>query len=247
MNVVRHRAYGWIARSLENESEMSGSREIVLDTETTGLDPLAGHRIIEIGAIELINHVPTGGTFHKYLNPDMAIDAEATAVHGITNERLANEPRFGEVIDELLSFLGDARLIIHNADFDVGFLNAEFVRLGFPPLPSTRATCTVKLARRKYPGSPASLDALCRRFAIDNSARTLHGALLDAQLLAECYLEMMGGRQPTLVLAAERAAQAKATTITFVARPPRPHAPSAEELVAHAALLATLKDPVWLT
>ncbi|GIL40732.1 DNA polymerase III subunit epsilon [Roseiterribacter gracilis] len=222
-------------------------REIVLDTETTGLDPLAGHRIIEIGAIELVNHVPTNRTFHQYLNPDMAIEAEATAVHGITNEHLKDKPRFDQIVEELIEFLGDARLIIHNADFDVGFLNAEFARIGFPTLPPTRATCTVKLARRKYPGSPASLDALCRRFAIDNSARTLHGALLDAQLLAECYLEMMGGRQPTLVLAAERAAAAHATTATLVARPPRPHAPSAEELEAHAALLATLKDPVWLS
>jgi DNA polymerase-3 subunit epsilon len=222
-------------------------REIVLDTETTGLDPMAGHRIIEIGALELVNHVPTGQTFHKYLNPDTVIEVGATAVHGLTNERLANEPRFGEIVEDLLAFLGDARLIIHNADFDVGFLNAELVRLGFPTLPPARATCTVKLARRKYPGSPASLDALCRRFAIDNSARTLHGALLDAQLLAECYLEMMGGRQPTLVLAAERAAQAQATTITLVARPPRPHAPSAAELEAHAALLSALKNPVWLT
>jgi DNA polymerase III subunit epsilon len=222
-------------------------REIVLDTETTGLDPLAGHRIIEIGAVELVNHVPTNRTFHQYLNPDMAIEAEATAVHGITNEQLKDKPRFDQVVEELIEFLGDARLIIHNADFDVGFLNAELARIGFPTLPPTRATCTVKLARRKYPGSPASLDALCRRFAIDNSARTLHGALLDAQLLAECYLEMMGGRQPTLVLAAERAAASHATTITLVARPPRPHTPSAEELEAHAALLSMLKEPVWLT
>jgi DNA polymerase III subunit epsilon len=222
-------------------------REIVLDTETTGLDPLAGHRIIEIGAIELVNHVPTGRTFHKYVNPDMAVEAEAIAVHGITNEHLADKPRFDEIIEELIDFLGEARLVIHNADFDVGFLNAEFARLGFPTLPPTRATCTVKLARRKYPGSPASLDALCRRFAIDNSARTLHGALLDAQLLAECYLEMMGGRQPTLVLAAERAKQSQSTAVTLVARPPRPHAPSEDELAAHAELLTQLKEPIWLT
>lgn len=222
-------------------------REIVLDTETTGLDPLAGHRIIEIGCIELVNHVQTGQNFHQYLNPDMQIEAEAIAVHGITNEQLKDKPRFEDVVEDFVAFLGDARLIIHNADFDVGFLNAEFARLGFPTLPPTRATCTVKLARRKYPGSPASLDALCRRFAIDNSARTLHGALLDAQLLAECYLEMMGGRQPTLVLAAERAAATHTAAVALTARAPRPHAPSAEELEAHAALLAMLKEPIWLS
>lgn len=230
---------------------MQTVREIVLDTETTGLDPVQGHRIIEVGAVELINHVPTGVHFHKYMNPQREVEAEAVAVHGLTTARLANEPLFAEIAEDLINFLGDAQLIIHNADFDVGFLNAELRRLGFPALAPTRATCTVKLARRKWPGSPASLDALCRRFEIDNSSRTLHGALLDAQLLAECYLEMMGGRQPTLVLAAQRdaaavAAAASLASSSLVVRPPRPHHASQDELAAHAALMERLKNPVWL-
>lgn len=176
-------------------------REIVLDTETTGLEPSEGHRLTEIGCLELINHLPTGRTFHTYLNPEREIDAEAAAVTGHTTEMLRDKPKFDEIADDFLDFLGTAPLVIHNASFDMGFLNAELERANRPPLPFERAVDTLRIARRKFPGSPASLDALCKRFNIDNSSRTLHGALLDSELLAEVYLELIGGRQPELVSA----------------------------------------------
>ncbi|WP_207485384.1 DNA polymerase III subunit epsilon [Arenibaculum pallidiluteum] len=222
-------------------------REIALDTETTGFDPLQGHRIVEIGCVELINHIPTGVHFHRYINPERDVPAEAVAVHGLTTERLMKEPVFSEVVGDFLEFIGGDPLVIHNAAFDMNFLNAELVRLGLPAMPMARALDTVGMARRMFPGAPASLDALCRRYGIDNSNRVLHGALLDAQLLGEVYLELRGGRQPDLVLGAARSdgESAAAVTITRIARPPRPHAPTEAELAAHAELLGKLKNPIW--
>lgn len=220
-------------------------REIVLDTETTGLDPSSGHRIVEIGCVELINHLPTGQVFHKYVNPERDMPPEAFAVHGLSAEFLARHPVFAELAGELVEFLGEAPLVIHNAEFDMRFLNAELRRLGFAPLPMSRAVDTVAIARRRFPGAQASLDALCRRFEIDNSARTRHGALLDAELLAEVYLELIGGRQPGLELGAISSGIRVAPPLPRTARPPRPHAPSPDEQEAHAAFLAKLKNPIW--
>ncbi len=219
-------------------------REIVLDTETTGLEPRDGHRIVEVGCVELVNLVPTGLTFHRYVNPDRPMPLEASAVHGLTDAFLADKPRFAEIAAELLEFLAADRLIIHNAAFDLGFLNAELERLGLPPLMVARAVDTVELARRKFPGAQASLDALCRRYGIDHANRTLHGALLDAQLLAEVYLELQGGRQPDLSLPAMVDIADVAAPRPF--REPRPHAPSAEELSAHRSFLEQIDNPIWL-
>jgi DNA polymerase-3 subunit epsilon len=222
-------------------------REIVLDTETTGLDARS-HRILEIACIELVNHIPTGRRFHKLVDPEMEVSAEAAAIHGITNAKLKDAPKFGEIVAEFLDFVADSRLVIHNAEFDVGFINAELARLGFPKIPLARATDTVALARKKFPGAPASLDALCKRFGIDNAHRTLHGALLDADLLAQVYLELIGGRQAAL-LDAEPAQGGKKKAAALAkgpARAPRPHAPSDAELAAHAAAVGKLKNPVWL-
>lgn len=227
-------------------------REIVLDTETTGLSHSNGDRIIEIACIELMNHIPTGRTFQRYLNPERLVSADAFAIHGLSDTFLADKPRFAEIIAELDEFIGDAPLVIHNAEFDMGFINAELARLGRPPLDLSRAVDTVTIARRKFPGSPVSLDALCKRFAVDNSARTKHGALLDVELLAEVYLELVGGRQAGLALLAEADASGNVTVEvdlvgrTTAARPPRHFAPTPEELAAHAELLKSLTDPIWL-
>src|SRR5690242_3568893 len=224
-------------------------REIVLDTETTGFDPLMGHRIVEIGCVEVINYIPTDNQLHLYINPERDMPPEAFAVHGLSEEFLRDKPVFAEICGQFLDFIGDSRLVIHNAEFDMRFINAELKRLGIPTLPMTRALDTVGMARRKFPGAPASLDALCRRFGIDNSNRTLHGALLDAQLLGEVYLELQGGRQPDLVLAGNRRETGGAENTVQVQRTfrePRPHAPSDAELEAHAAMLKQLKNPVWL-
>lgn len=175
-------------------------REIVLDTETTGFEPTEGHRIVEIGAIELWNHMPTGNTYHQYINPGRDMPAEAFAVHGIADDFLRDKPKFANIAPAFLGFITDAQLVIHNAAFDLKFLNAELTVAGHAQLPPQRATDTLLIARKKFPGSPASLDALCRRFGIDNSAREKHGALLDSELLAEVYLELIGGRQPDLAL-----------------------------------------------
>lgn len=176
-------------------------REIVLDTETTGFEPAEGHRIVEIGAVELFNHVPTGRTYHQYINPERAMPTEAFEVHGLGDDFLRDKPRFVEIAMGFLEFIGsDSRLVIHNAAFDMKFLNAELNWAGHTIIAGERALDTVALARRKFPGSPASLDALCRRFGIDNSAREKHGALLDSELLAEVYLELIGGRQPDFAL-----------------------------------------------
>ncbi len=218
-------------------------REVVLDTETTGLDPAAGHRIVEIGGVELVNHVATGRSFHTYVNPQRDIPDGATAIHGLTAEFLGGQPTFAAIVDEFHAFIADAVLVIHNAEFDLGFLNAELQKLGRPQLAIDRAVDTVLLARRKFPGAPANLDALCRRFQIDNSDRTLHGALKDARLLAEVYLELIGGRQRDLGLAAKgsRGAEAEAQN----RRTPRPHAPTPEEDMAHAAFVDRLHSPIW--
>lgn len=223
-------------------------REIILDTETTGLDPNGGDRIVEIGCVELINHLPTGRTFHVYINPERDIPEEALRVHGITTEFLADKPRFAEVAVDFLAFIADDPLIIHNAAFDIAFLNAELRRLGLGALVPERAVDTVQIARSRFPGAQASLDALCRRFEIDLSGRDLHGALLDCRLLAEVYLELRGGRQPDLELARDRSRSI--TAVVPVAerrrREPRPHAPSEAEAAAHARMLQRLKEPIWL-
>ena len=175
-------------------------REIVFDTETTGLDPLQGHRVVEIGCVELVNHVPTGRTWQSYLNPEREMPTEAALVHGLKDEFLAKQPLFSEVADPFLEFIGDAPLVAHNAGFDLGFINAELKRHGFALLANERIIDTLPMARKMFPGAPASLDALCKRFGVDASNRQLHGALLDARLLAEVYLELRGGRQPDLAM-----------------------------------------------
>ncbi|QPH55893.1 DNA polymerase III subunit epsilon [Pontivivens ytuae] len=175
-------------------------REIVLDTETTGLDPLEGHRIVEIGGVELNGHMPTGRTYHQYINPERDMPTEAFQVHGLGNDFLADKPVFKQIGQEFLDFVGDAKLVIHNAAFDMKFLNAELKWMGLPTLPNAQAVDTLAIARSKFPGAQNSLDALCRRFGIDNSARTKHGALLDSEILAEVYLELVGGRQPDFSL-----------------------------------------------
>lgn len=229
-------------------------REIVLDTETTGLDPINGDRLVEIGCVEVVNHIATGEIYHQYVNPKRDMPAGAFAVHGLSAEFLLGHPVFKDVVDDFLKFIGDDPLVIHNAAFDMGFINAELRRLKRRELPMTQSVDTVRMARRKFPGAPASLDALCRRFDIDNSSRTYHGALLDAELLAEVYLELRGGRQPGLSLAAaEAGAAGKASgeegatpAPPAEARPARPHAASAEERAAHEVFIATLKQPMWL-
>lgn len=222
-------------------------REIVLDTETTGLDPLSGHRIVEIGCIELFNHLPTGVVFQQYLNPERDMPPGAFAVHGLSEEFLAQHPRFAEVVEAFLDFVGDAPLVIHNAEFDMRFINAELTRLGRGVLPMSRSVDTVRMARAKFPGAQVNLDALCRRFGIDNTARTRHGALLDAELLAEVYLELIGGRQPGLGLAVAGGAQPAAGAASRKAYPQRPHQASPEELAAHRVFIEQrLHDALWL-
>lgn len=222
-------------------------REIVLDTETTGLDPVAGHRIVEVACLELKNHMPTGVTFQTYVNPQRDMPEEAYRVHGLSVDFLAGHPPFGEVAAKLLDFIGEAPLVIHNAEFDLRFLNHELTLVEHPPLDPSRAVDTLALARRRFPGAQASLDALCKRFEIDNSARDLHGALLDCELLAEVYLELCGGRQPGFELGSDERAAVTASAGERPVRPARPHAPSDEEASAHAAMRAKLKDPIWET
>ena len=235
-------------------------REIVLDTETTGISPRAGHRIIELGALELMHHLPTGKALHIYINPERDIDDGAVAVHGLTSTFLSDKPVFAEIVDEFLLFIGDAPIVIHNASFDMGFINAELDKIQRPPLPMDQAIDTLAMARKKFPGAQANLDALCRRFEINNSHRDLHGALVDADLLASVYVELLGGRQPGLSLGADTKGAAAAVAINAEhgssmlqvdsdknpVRPIRPHAPSAEETAAHDAFLAKIKDPIWL-
>ncbi|MGX9356009.1 DNA polymerase III subunit epsilon [Roseobacteraceae bacterium S113] len=226
-------------------------REIVLDTETTGFDPEQGDRIVEIGCVELFNHMPTGRTFHEYINPQRAMPQEAFEVHGLGDEFLADKPLFSQLGQKFLDFVGDAKLVIHNASFDMKFLNAELKWIGLRTLPMDQAIDTLAMARKKFPGSPSSLDALCRRFNIDNTARTLHGALLDSEILAEVYLELIGGRQPGLTLDA-MASMNTTSGQAEIWRPaprPAPLAPrlTAEEKSAHDAFVAQMgDDALWV-
>ena len=221
-------------------------REIVLDTETTGFDPETGDRLVEIGAVELNGHIPTGRTFHQYINPERDVPQEAVEIHGLTFDFLRDKPVFSRIAEDFLSFIGDAKLVIHNAAFDMKFLNAELRWLGRPQIPWERAIDTLDMARRKFPGSPASLDALCRRFGIDNSARTLHGALLDSEILAEVYLELIGGRQPGLVLADASTATASgdrtSTSVTRTRPQALPPRLSDAEKEAHAAFVRDMGE-----
>jgi DNA polymerase-3 subunit epsilon len=220
-------------------------REIVLDTETTGFDPETGDRIVEIGGVELYNHVATGRTYHQYINPERSMPAEAFEVHGLGDDFLSDKPKFAQVGQAFVDFVGDARLVIHNAAFDMKFLNAELRWMGLPALAMERAIDTLGMARKKFPGSPATLDALCRRFNIDNSARTLHGALLDSEILAEVYLELIGGRQPDFGLSLSRGRGATADGADWRPGPrPRPLAPklTADEAAVHEAFVEKLGD-----
>jgi DNA polymerase-3 subunit epsilon len=221
------------------------TRAILFDTETTGLEPHLGHRIIEVAALELLNDLPTGRQFHALVHPERDIPDDATRIHGITLAHLSDKPRFIEIVDELVAFFGDAPLIAHNAPFDFGFLNAEFARSGQPILSADRMIDTLALAKARFPGMPNSLDALCRRFAIDLSARTTHNALLDCRLLAEVYVELTGGRQRGLSLVSEQAAAELIVYTHSGHRTPRPMEPSTAELATHAAFIARLKDPIW--
>ncbi len=226
-------------------------REIVFDTETTGLSPLTGDRMVEIGCVELLNRVETGRTFHAYFNPGRAMPSGAEAVHGLSDAFLSDKPPFHDLCEELLEFFGDSPLIAHNASFDFGFLNHELSLCGRPLVCLSRMVDTLMLARQRHPGAKHSLDALCTRFGVDRSLRIKHGALIDAQLLAQCYVELTGGRQIGLSLAAEPAQSHQAEAVLRSApiivqmRPPRPHAPTDEELAQHAAFVATLVDPIW--
>ena len=219
-------------------------RQVVLDTETTGLDPRAGDRIVEIGCVELVNHVPTGESFHSYLNPERDMPEGARAVHGLTSEFLSRHPTFLRIADEFLVFIADSELVIHNAEFDMRFINAELRLLGREPLSLERTLDTLAIARRKFPGTQASLDALCRRFNIDTSARAVHGALTDARLLAEVYLELVGGRQPGLALVRSEVAS-PAPAAEARSREGRRHKPTAEEAETHARFLEGITEPIW--
>jgi DNA polymerase-3 subunit epsilon len=226
-------------------------REIVFDTETTGLSPLTGDRLVEIGCVELFNRVETGRTFHAYFNPGRPMPSEAQAVHGLSDAFLADKPGFHEACEELLRFIGESPLVAHNASFDFGFLNHELGHCGRPLVCLSRMIDTLPLARQRHPGAKHSLDALCTRFGIDRSLRVKHGALIDAQLLAQVYIELTGGRQIGLSLAAEAAVASagalapNSAPIVVKVRPPRPHAPSPRELELHARFVEKLTDPIW--
>lgn len=237
----------------------NADRQIVLDTETTGLDPKTGDRIVEIGCVEIRDLIPTGQTYQAYINPERPMSAGARDVTGLSDDFLSQQKLFADVAEGFLDFIGEAPLVIHNATFDVGFINAEFARLKLPALNPARIIDTLDMARRKFPGQPNNLDALCKRLGVDNSNRTLHGALLDSEILAEVYGELSGGRQRGLGLdamgsggadlgASARAAQALAADLrpTGIKRPARPHAPSREEQDAHQQFLKEkVKDPIW--
>lgn len=224
-------------------------REIVMDTETTGLDPSTGDRIVEIGCVELFNHVPTGRTYHQYINPERSMPEEAYKIHGLSDQFLSDKPVFAKVANSFLNFVGTAKLVIHNAAFDMKFLNAELGWLRKPLLPWDQAIDTLAMARQKFPGSPSSLDALCRRFGIDNSSRTLHGALLDSEILAEVYLELIGGKQPGLTLA--QTASERVISDGSEWRPSRrqrslPTRLTEKEKAAHAAFIEKLgENALW--
>ncbi|MXP26464.1 DNA polymerase III subunit epsilon [Altererythrobacter indicus] len=225
-------------------------REIVFDTETTGLDPKTGDRMVEMGCVELVNRVPTGNSYHAYYNPERSMPAEAENVHGLSEAFLADKPLFRDCAQELLDFLGDSPLVAHNAQFDFGFLNAELAQCSMPIVPLERMVDTLSIARRRHPGAKHTLDALCSRYGVDRSHRVKHGALLDAELLAQVYVELTGGRQIGLELAAE--AQRDVVEMTTNRplrrefRSPRPHSASEEELARHKAFVQTLESPLWL-
>ncbi|MEB8388941.1 DNA polymerase III subunit epsilon [Rhodobacteraceae bacterium KMM 6894] len=225
-------------------------REIVLDTETTGFEPDQGDRIVEIGCVELLNHMPTGRTYHQYINPQRGMPEDAFKVHGLGDDFLRDKPVFAKIAQDFLTFIGDARLVIHNASFDMKFLNAELGWLKLPKIPLEQALDTLAIARKRFPGSPASLDALCRRFNIDNTSRTLHGALLDSEILAEVYLELIGGRQPDFALATGPSQVSNTGPDTNWRAMPRPRPLPArltpEEAAAHEAFVNTLGEaPLW--
>lgn len=219
-------------------------REIILDTETTGLDPKKGHRLVEIGAVELVNHTPTGVNYQTYINPERDVDLGAEKIHGLTAEFLTQQPTFGDISAEFINFLSDSTLIIHNAPFDLAFINMELSNLDLASIPSERVIDTLLLARKKFPGAQVSLDALCRRFSIDNRHRDLHGALVDAALLADVYIELIGGKEPTLGLSAKKAKTVPRET-TRIYQKPRSFPVSEEELELHRAFVATLINPIW--
>jgi DNA polymerase-3 subunit epsilon len=223
-------------------------REIALDTETTGLDPYSGHRVVEIGCVEMHNHVRTGNVFHCYLNPEREMPREAENIHGLSGEFLKDKPLFKQIASAFLQFIDDSPLVIHNAAFDLKFLNAELDWAGHPAIEAARATDTVLIARKKFPGQPASLDALCRRFGIDLTARDKHGALLDAELLCDVYLELRGGRQASLSLAQMQEEAARITELAFTGHsdmPQRNFPPSGEELATHRSMLDKIKNALW--
>lgn len=233
-------------------------REIIFDTETTGLDPKTGDRMVEIGCVEMVGRVETGRTFHAYYNPERDMPAAAEAVHGLTADFLSGKPLFSEGVEELLAFLGDAPLVAHNAGFDFGFLNSELERIGREPISMDRMVDTVAIARKKHPGAKLSLDALCTRYGVDRSHRVKHGALLDAELLAQVYVELTGGRQIGLELANDPQAIAPqsetevgiqeqtAAKAKGPRREPRPHCASAEELAAHQEFVGGIKEAIWV-
>ena len=228
-------------------------REIVFDTETTGLSPQTGDRIVELGCVELFNHVPTGKTFHVYINPEREVPSDAFRVHGLSTEFLQDKPVFAAIAQEFLDFIGDAKLIAHNASFDMNFINHELSLVGFSPLTLDRVIDTLLLARKRHPFGPNSLDALCQRYGIDNSRRTKHGALLDSEILADVYLELLGGRQTDLGLAASSVTSDEAKTAgadmiqsSAKQRPaPLPDRLDEASLARHAAFMAGIKDAVW--
>jgi DNA polymerase-3 subunit epsilon len=224
-------------------------REIIFDTETTGLNPAGGDRLVEIGCVEMFNRVETGRHYHAYFNPERPMPSEAEAVHGLSSIFLSDKPRFAEKAEELLDFIGECPLVAHNASFDFGFLNFELQQCGRPPVCTTRMVDTLVIARSRHPGAKHSLDALCTRFGVDRSMRVKHGALLDAQLLAQVYVELTGGRQIGLGLVAatgDSSAEVQATTVTIrEPRPPRPHHAAVEELERHRAFIARLVNPLW--
>ena len=225
---------------------IAGQRSVLFDTETTGLDPATGDRILEIAAIELVRDLPTSRIFHRLIDPERDVPEEATRVHGYARSHLMGKPRFAEIIDELLEFLGDSPLIAHNAAFDFAFVNAELARLSQPPLHQARMIDTLTLAKARFPGMPNSLNALCSRFGIDLTERTTHNALLDCRLLAEVYVELTGGRQRGLVLGSATQATQYYTYTRPEHRTPRPIVVGEAQLAAHAVFLTKLKDPVWL-
>lgn len=231
-------------------------REIIFDTETTGIDPRQGHRMVEIGCVELVDRMPTGETFHAYYNPERDMPAEAEAIHGLSAQFLADKPRFADAVDEFLDFVGDDKLVAHNAGFDFAFLNAELELCAREPICLTRKIDTLEMARRKNPGGKHSLDALCSRYGVDRSHRVFHGALLDAELLAQVYIELTGGRQIAMGLVADTEEVASETSTVAMAaplaasanrphRPPRPHSASEAELMRHAAFLERIARPIW--